>query len=310
MFVGIDVSKDWLDVAIRPTQEIFRVNRDEAGLNDLAKRLKAIGPELVVMEATGGYEFVVLAALLDANLPAVAVNPKQVRHFAGALGQRAKTDPIDAAVMAHFAEAARPEVRALADEATRLLSELMSRRRQLIDMISSERMRRQQVSARRIVKSIDRHLTALEKELSKIERDIDDSVRGTPAWREKEELYTQVPGVGPVFARTLIAEMPELGTLVQRKITALVGVAPYTRRSGKWVGLARISGGRAHVRGVLYMATVAAIKHNPEIRTFYERLRKAGKRAKVAIVACMRKLLVILNAVARDKKYVPGQAHV
>lgn len=309
MFVGIDVSKELLDVAIRPTGEIFVVTRNEAGLSDLVKRLQAVGPELVLLEATGGYEQVVLAALLGAGLPAVAVNPKQVRDFARALGQRAKSDPIDAAVMAHFAEAVRPAVRPLPDEATRTLGELMARRRQLVDMIAAESMRRQQVRMRRIASSIDRHLTALDKELSKIERDIDESIRGTPAWRETEDLLTGVPGVGPILSRTVIADLPELGTLTRRKISALVGVAPYVRRSGKWRGQARIAGGRANVRTVLYMATITAIRWNPAIKACYRRLRAAGKIKKVAIVACMRKLLVILNAVMRDAMQKKVAAH-
>jgi transposase len=300
MFVGIDVSKERLDVAIRPSGEAFVTTRDEAGLSELVKRLKPIGPELIVLEATGGYEQVVLAALLGADLPAVAVNPKQVRAFAIALGQRAKSDPIDAAVMAHFAEATRPPVRPLPDEATRTLAELMTRRRQLVDMIAAERMRRQQVSTRGIARSIDRHLAALEKELAKIERDIDGAIRGTPAWREKEDLLKGVDGIGSITARTIIADLPELGHLSHRKISALVGVAPYIRRSGKWRGQAHIAGGRQTVRNVLYMATITAVRCNPKIKAHYKRLRAAGKHTKVAIVACMRKLLIILNAIVRD----------
>jgi transposase len=300
MFVGIDVSKERLDVAIRPKGERFATTRDEAGLAELVNRLQAIAPERVVLEATGGYEQIVLAALVNAGFAAVAVNPQQVRHFAKALGQRAKSDPIDADVMAHFAEAVRPAVRPLPDEATRTLAELMARRRQLVEMMAAERMRRQQVSVPRIAKSIDRHLLALEKELSKIERDIDDLIRGTPAWRDKEDLLTGVSGVGPILARTIIAELPELGHLSGRQISALVGVAPYIRRSGKWTGQAHIAGGRASVRNVLYMATITAMRCNPTIKTYYKRLRAAGKLTKVAIVACMRKLIVILNAIMRD----------
>jgi transposase len=300
MFVGIDVSKERLDVAIRPSGERFATTRDETGLAELVKRLQPITPELVVLEATGGYEQIVLAALVNAGLPAVAVNPQQVRHFAKAIGQRAKSDPIDADVMAHFADAVRPAVRPLPDEATRTLAELMARRRQLVEMMAAERMRRQQVSVQRITKSIDRHLLALEKELSKIERDIDDLIRGTPAWRDKEDLLTGVSGVGPILARTIIADLPELGQLSGRQISALVGVAPYVRRSGKWLGQAHIAGGRANVRSVLYMATITAMRCNPTIKATYKRLRAAGKLAKVAIVACMRKLIVILNAIMRD----------
>jgi transposase len=303
MFVGIDVSKARLDVSIRPSGERFTVTRDEAGLFDLVTRLQAVKPELVVLEATGGYEQVVLAALVSADLPAVAVNPQQVRNFARAIGQRAKSDPIDADVTAHFAEAVRPAVRPLPDEATRLLSELVTRRRQIVEMMAGERMRRQQVGSRRILRSIDRHLAALQKDLSEIEHDLDETIRGTPAWRETENLLRDQPGVGEILARTLIAELPELGTLSRRKISALVGVAPYVRRSGKWLGQSHIAGGRACVRSVLYMATITALRCNPTIKAFYQRLRAAGKINKVAIVACMRKLLVILNAIMRDAKH-------
>ena len=238
--------------------------------------------------------------MIGAGLAAVAVNPQQVRNFARALGQRAKSDPIDAAVIAHFGEAVRPVLRPLPDEATRTLAELVARRRQLVEMMGSERMRRQQSSLRRILRSIDRHLVALQKELSEIERDLDDTIRGTPAWAEKEDLLTGVTGVGPILARTLIAELPELGTANRRQISALVGVAPYVRRSGKWQGQSHIAGGRASVRSVLYMATIAAVRFNPVIKACYLRLRGSGKVKKVAIVACMRKLLVILNAIMRD----------
>jgi transposase len=309
MFVGIDVSKERLDVGVRPSGERFATTRDEMGLAELVKRMLAIGPELIVLEATGGYEQIVLAALVNAGLPAVAVNPQQVRHFAKALGQRAKSDPIDADVMAHFADAVRPVVRPLADEAARTLSELVARRRQLVDMIAAESMRRQQLATRRIVRSIDRHLAALQKELTAIERDLDDLIRGTPAWREKEDLLTGEKGVGPIVARTIIADLPELGHLSGRQISALVGVAPYVRRSGKWLGQAHIAGGRATVRSVLYMAAITAIRCNPTITACYKRLRAAGKLKKVAIVACMRKLIVILNAIMRDAMRKPVPAH-
>jgi transposase len=300
MFAGIDVSKAKLDVSIRPNGERFVVTRDEAGLIELVERLRAYGPELVVLEATGGYEQVVLAALIDAGFAAVAVNAQQVRDFARALGQRAKSDPIDADVIAHFGEAVRPAVRPMADEATRALGELVARRRQLVEMMAAERMRRQQTRNSRIGRSIDRHLVSLQKELSTIERDLDDTIRRTPAWREKEDLLTGVTGIGTVVARTIIAELPELGTASRRQISALVGVAPYVRRSGKWCGQSHIAGGRASVRNALYMATITALRCNPAIKACYQRLRAAGKLKKVAIVACMRKLLVILNAIVRD----------
>jgi transposase len=300
MFVGIDVSKGRLDVGVRPGGERFAVARDELGLIDLVKRLQMLRPALIVLEATGGYEQVVLAALIGAGLPAVAINPQQIRNFARAIGQRAKSDPIDADVIAHFGEAVRPPVRPLADEATQMLGELVARRRQIVEMMAAERMRRQQVSMRRIARGIDRHLAGLQKELSAIERDLDDMIRGTPAWRDKEDLLTGVLGVGPIMARTMIAELPELGQVSRRQISALVGVAPYVRRSGQWQGQSHIAGGRASVRSVLYMATLAAVRSNPVIKTYYQRLRAAGKMKKVAIVACMRKLLVILNAMLRD----------
>lgn len=309
MFVGIDVSKERLDVGVRPSGERFATSRDETGLADLVSRLQAIKPALVVLEATGGYERIVLAALVNAGFPAVAVNPQQVRNFARALGQRAKSDPIDADVMAHFADAVRPAVRPLADEAARTLSELVARRRQLVEMIAAERMRRSQVSVRRIASSIDRHLAALEKELARIERDLDDLIRGTPAWREKEDLLTGVKGVGPIVARTVIADLPELGHVSGRQISALVGVAPYVRQSGKWRGQAHIAGGRASVRNVLYMAAITAARCNPTIKACYQRLRAAGKLMKVAIVACMRKLIVILNAIMRDAMRQPVAAN-
>jgi len=298
MFVGIDVSKDRLDVSVRPIGDKFVVARDEAGLAELVGRLQTARPELVVLEATGGYEQIVLAALVSAGLPAVAVNPQQIRNFARALGQRAKSDPIDADVIAHFGEAVRPVVRPLPDEAARTLTELVARRRQIVDMMAAERMRRQQVSIRRIERSIDRHLASLQKELTKIERDLDDEIRGTPAWREKEDILTGVSGVGTIVARTLIAEL--LGRISRRKISALVGVAPYARESGAWRGQRHIAGGRGNVRSVLYMAALTALRCNPVIADYYKRLRAAGKIKKVAIVACMRKLLVILNAMMRD----------
>ena len=299
MFVGIDVSKDRLDVSVRPQGE-FAVARDEAGLADLVSRLQAAAPQLVVLEATGGYERVVLAALASAGLPAVAVNPQQIRSYARALGQRAKSDPLDAAVIAHFAEAVRPPVRPLPDETTRALGELVARRRQLVDMMVAERQRRRQASIPRIVRGIDRHLAALQKELSTIERDLDDVIRASPVWRAQEEIITSVPGFGDTLARTLIGELPELGVLAHRQISALVGVAPFARESGTWRGQRHIAGGRKSVRNALYMAALTAIRCNPVIAALYRRLIAKGKRKKVALVACMRRLLVILNAMLRD----------
>ncbi len=253
VIVGIDVAKDRLDVAVRPSGEAFHVARTAAGLDVLLERLKPLPPYLVVLEASGGFETVVAASLAAAGLPVLVVNPAQVRSFAKALGQRAKTDPIDAAVIAHFAEATRIVPRPLPDEATRFLADLVARRRQIVEMIGAERQREKRATPR-LKKSIARLIKALEKELSSLNEDIDDAVRGTPAWAEKEDLLASVPGVGPIVARTLIAELPELGSLDRKQIAALAGLAPFTRQSGQWKGRSFISGGRTQVRCALFMA--------------------------------------------------------
>jgi len=299
--VGIDVSKDRLDVHVRPKGEVFAVSRDAAGLEELAARLLPLDPRLVAVEATGGFETVVAASLGAAGLPLAIVNPMQVRAFAKALGKRAKTDPIDAAVIAHFVEATGIEARPLPDADTQMLADLIARRRQIIQMITAERQRQKRASER-MKTSIDRLLKALQAGLSDIDADIDEAVRGSPAWREKEDLLSSVPGVGPVVARTLIAEMPELGTLPGRQVTALAGLAPHTRQSGKWRGESRIGGGRASVRTVLFPAALSAARHNPALQAFHQRLIAAGKPKMVAIIAVARKLLTILNAILRDKK--------
>lgn len=299
--VGIDVSKDRLDVHLRPTSEAFAVSRDGVGLATLCERLKARAPALVALEATGGYETVVAAALAGAGLPVVVVNPGQVRSFARALGKRAKTDPIDAAVIAHFAEATAPEVRPLADEATQMLADLVARRRQIVEMAGSERQRLRRMTLPRVRHSIERLIRALEKELADLDRDIDDAVRGSPAWREAEDLLSSVPGVGPVVSRSLIAELPELGTLDRKKIAALAGLAPFTRQSGAWKGRSFIGGGRTAVRTVLFIAALVATRHNPVLKAFYRHLLQAGKPKMLALLAVARRLLVILNAIIRDK---------
>jgi transposase len=300
--VGIDVSKDRLDVGLRPSGEKFAVERNSAGLDLLVPRLKELSPRVVALEATGGFETVVAAALAAAGLPVVIVNPAQIRNFAKAIGQRAKTDPIDAAVIAHFAEATRIEPRPLPDEATRLLADLTARRRQIIEMIVAERQRERRVTAARLKKSITRLLKALQKELTSVDADIDDAVRGSPAWREKEDLLTSVPGVGPSIARTLIAELPELGRLDRKEIAALAGLAPFTRQSGQWRGRSFIGGGRTVVRTALFMGAMVAKKHNPTLKTFFDRLVAAGKPKMVALIAVARKLLTILNAILRDNR--------
>ncbi len=302
IIVGIDVSKDRLDVAVRPSGEAFAVSRDAAGVEQLVARLRKLSPHLVALEATGGFETVVAAALGAAGLPVVVVNPAQVRAFAKALGQRAKTDPIDAGVIAHFAEATNLEPRPLPDEQTRLLADLVGRRRQIVAMIGAERQRQQRVTAPRPRKSIARLIKALEKELASLDADIDDAVQGSPAWRAKEELLTSVPGVGPVITRTLVAELPELGQLGHKQITALVGLAPFTRQSGKWRGKSCIGGGRTAVRAAIFMGAMVAKKHNPVLKAFFDRLVAAGKPKLVALIAVARKLLIILNAIVRDNR--------
>jgi transposase len=300
--VGIDVSKNRLDVAVRPTGEVFAVVRDAEGLDALVARLKPLAPVAVAVEATGGYETVVAASLAAADLPVVVVNPAQVRSFAQALGKRAKSDPIDALVIAHFVEATRPEIRPLPDAETRLLGDLVSRRRQIVGMITAERQRQKILTGKRLQRSIARLLAALQKELSSLETDIDQAVRGSPAWREKEDLLASVPGIGKIIARTVMAELPEIGTLDRRQIAALVGLAPWTRQSGTWKGKSFIGGGRAAVRAALFLGAMVAARHNPELKLFRDRLVQAGKPKLVALVATARKLLTILNALIRDRK--------
>ena len=300
--VGIDVSKDRLDVAVRPSGEAFAVERNAAGLELLTARLDELSPHIVALEATGGFETIAAAAVAAAGLPVVVVNPAQIRAFARALGQRAKTDPIDAAVIAHFAEATKPEVRPLPDEATRLLADLVARRRQIIEMIGAERQREKRMTIPRLKKSIVRLVKALEKELSSVDADIDDAVRGSPAWRDKENLLASVPGVGPVIARTLIADLPELGHLSRKEIAALAGLAPFTRQSGQWRGRSFIGGGRSNVRTALFMGALVAKQHNPVLKGFFDRLVAAGKPKMVALIAVARKLLTILNAILRDNR--------
>ncbi|MGH7458442.1 MAG: IS110 family transposase, partial [Longimicrobiaceae bacterium] len=298
MFVGIDVSKARLDVALRPTGECWEVGNDGAGISTLETRLREASPALVVLEATGGYESAAVAALAAAGLPVVVVNPRQVRDFAKSTGQLAKTDRLDANVLALFAERVRPEPRELKSEEAQEFEALLTRRRQLIEMITAERNRRG--IARPTVKPrIQKHLRWLERELGKADDDLDQTIQDSPLWRAKETLLRSVPGVGPVLSRTLIAELPELGRLSHKQIAALVGVAPLNCDSGKHKGKRFVWGGRAPVRAALFMGALVAKQHNPVIRSFYERLLARGKPKKVALVACMRKLLVILNSMLR-----------
>lgn len=301
-FVGIDVSKDRLDVHVRPGGEVFAVSRDGKGLEELVERLSALPATLIALEATGGFETIVAAAVAGAGLPLAVVNPAQIRHFAHAIGQRAKSDPLDASVIAHFAEAVRPPMRPLADEAARLLAELVGRRRQIIDMMVAERQREKRATNVRVRKSLARHIAVLEKELREIDQDIDTLVRGSPLWRAKEDLLASVPGIGQTLARTLLAELPELGTLDRHHIASLAGLAPYTRQSGRWRGKSMIGGGRSAVRAACFIAALVAARHNPPLKAFYQRLVTAGKPKMVALIAVARKLLTILNAILRDRR--------
>jgi len=300
VIVGIDVAKDKLDVAVRPSGERFVVSRAEAGLEELTNRLGALGVAVVSLEATGGYETVVAASLSAAGLPVVVVNPAQVRAFAHALGKRAKTDPIDAAVIAHFVEATKPMVRPLPDEATRQLSDLVGRRSQILAMIVAEEQRKKHHPNKRMLASIERLLGALRKELSDLDGQIREAIKASPVWREKDELLQSVPSVGPAISSRLLAEMPELGSLDRRQIAALGGLAPWTRQSGQWKGKSFIGGGRAGVRSALFMGALVAVKHNPVLKAFYDRLIATGKQKMVALIAVARKLLTILNAILRD----------
>jgi transposase len=299
MFIGIDVAKRRLEGRVRPSGERFALDYDDEGVATLVGRLAALEPALIVLEATGGMEVRLAAALAAAGLPVAVVNPRQVRAFARATGRLAKTDRLDAEAIARFAEAVRPPVRPLPDEATRRLGALVARRRQLLEMLVAERNRRHAADAL-MHERIDAHLRWLEEALAEIERELDGAVRGSAAWRAKEDLLRSVPGVGPVSARTLLAELPELGSLTRRQAAALVGVAPFSRDSGRMRGKRAIWGGRARLRACLYMAAVAAARgSNPAIAGFYRRLRLAGKPAKLALTACMRKLVVTLNAMLR-----------
>ena len=302
VIVGIDVAKDKLDVAVRPSDERFVVSRTEAGLEELKDRLRQLGAAIVGLEATGGYETVVAASLSAAGLPVVVVNPAQVRAFANALGKRAKTDPIDAAVIAHFIEATKPQVRPLPDEATRQLNDLVSRRSQIQAMIVAEQQRKKHRPNERMLASIERLLAALQRELSDLDGQIREAIKASPVWREKDELLESVTGVGPAISSRVLAGLPELGSLDRRQIAALVGLAPWTRQSGRWKGKSFIGGGRAGVRSALFMGALVAVRHNPTLKAFYERLIAAGKEKMVALIAVARKLLTILNAIVRDGK--------
>ena len=302
-YAGIDVSKARLDVALLPSGESFVVSNDEEGFDELLGRLKGPHPILVVLEASGGLERPVAAALATAGIPVAVLNPRQTRDFARAMGRLAKTDRLDAKVLARFAEAVRPAPRTLPDAEAREFQAILARRRQLIAMMTAEKNRLGAVTSEAVGRRIEAHIRWLEKELSHTDRDLDEAIEKSPAFKENEALLRSVPGVGPVvLCRTLLAELPELGSLSPRELSALVGVAPLNRDSGTLRGRRSVWGGRARVREALYMGALIASRHNPTIRAFYARLLAAGKPKKVvALVACMRKLLVILNAVIRDR---------
>jgi transposase len=299
VFVGIDVSQTCLDIAIRPGAS-YSLTHKEAAIVVLVEQLLALGPTLIVLEATGGMEIPLTSALATAGLPVVVVNPRQVRDFAKASGRLAKTDALDAQVLAQFAEVMRPQPRPLPDAETRALAALLTRRRQLVEMLTAEKNRLLSASSP-IRKRVRTHIVWLERELEHTNTDLSDAIRQSPVWREKDELLRSVPGVGPVLTSTLLANLPELGTLTSKQIAALVGVAPLNRDSGTLRGRRTVWGGRAQVRAILYMSAIVAARFNPVIRSFYQRLQRVGKAKKVALTACMRKLLTILNAMLKHR---------
>lgn len=306
-WVGIDVCQKYLDVYIRPSGKLFQLTNDEFGIAELIQTLKEIKPELIVLEATGGMELNAAIELTQAEFAVAIINPRQVRDFAKATGQLAKTDAIDAKILAHFADAIRPQVREIKDESSRQLQDLVQRRRQISDMITAEKNRLRGKS--NVVQSdISEHIEWLEEKLKAIESQIKNAITECEDWKQKKKLLTSVPGVGEVVAATLISSLPELGKLSHKSLSYLVGLAPLNRDSGKSRGKRRIWGGRANIRCVLYMAALVAVRFNPVIKTFYQRLLDKGKLKKVALTACMHKLLILLNAIVRDSQTWQAQS--
>jgi transposase len=299
-FVGIDISASRLDVATAPLERHFGVPHTEAGLASLVPRLQKLNPQIVLLEATGGYEIPVAYALFEAGLPVVIINPKNIRQFAGSIGRLAKTDKLDAQILARYAQAVRPPVRPLKEREQLDLANLVSRRRQLQGMIVMEQ-NRLRTTTPHVRLNIDQHLAYLRQLLKDLDRELQDFIRRTPLWHDQADLLQSVPGIGPIASASLLAHLPELGTLQSRQIAALAGVAPMNRDSGHWRGQRHVQGGRPAVRSALYMAALVASRHNPVIHSFYQRLRAAGKPAKLALTACMRKLLVILNAMLKNQ---------
>jgi transposase len=302
IFVGLDVSKQKLDVAVRPQGRHFVIPNNDRGIKQLVKRLAALKPQLIVLEASGGYEFLALAALAEAQLPVALINPLAVRKFAGATGKLAKTDKIDAQVLAHFAEALRPEPRPLPDQAHQALKATLQRRMQVVKMIGQEENRLEKTFIPALRQDLQDHLTWLRRRLKELDRELDDQIRQSPLWRDRDRLHQSVIGIGPVVSRAIITQLPEIGILPGKKVVALVGVAPYNRDSGRFRGKRMIRGGRSYLRRLLYMAAVVAARFNPVIRTFYQRLLAAGKPKKLALTACMRKLVLILNAMVKNNQ--------
>ena len=300
-WVGIDVCQKYLDVYVRPLEKLFQVKNNQVGISSLVSTLRNIQPELIVLEATGGMEVDAVIKLTQAGLAVAVINPRQARDFAKATGQLAKTDAIDARALAHFADAIRPQVRPISDESSRQLEDLVQRRRQISDMITAEKNRRRG-KTNSVKASIDEHIEWLEQQLKEIESQIKSAIAINKDWKQKMSLLISVPGIGEVVAMTLISSLPELGNISHKSISYLVGVAPLNKDSGKFRGKRRIWGGRVKVRCVLYMATLVAVRFNPVIKTFYERLLNKGKLKKVAITACMHKLLIILNAMMKNNQ--------
>jgi transposase len=299
-FVGIDISKNNLDIADSLTQQTWQSSNDESGIKSLVDQLIPLKPALIVLEATGGLETLLASTLVEARLPVAVVNPRHARDFAKATGQLAKTDTIDAKVLAHFASAVRPEVRQIKNQETQELASLVARRRQLVDMLATEKTRLRQVS-KTISESIRTHIKWLQNCIREIDKDISKTLKKSAIWRDNDQIIQSVPGAGPILSVNLLANVPELGKLNQKQIAALIGLAPINRDSGTFRGRRSIWGGRGHVRAILYMAAVSAMNHNPVIREFYQRLTEKGKPFKVAITACMRKLLTIINTMVKTK---------
>lgn len=306
--VGIDVSKAELVVAVHPSGETWASGTTAGAVEDLIRRLLTVQPTVVVVEATGGYEMALVAACAAAQLPVTVVNPRQVRAFAQALGRTAKTDAIDAHVLALFGARVQPIPRAIPDAATRALADLVARRRQLLEMLGAEQRRLEQATTNAVRRDLRTHIRWLERRVKDVDDEIGGAIQDSPVWRVHEDLLRSVPGIGPTVARTLLAELPELGQLDRRAIAALVGVAPFNRDSGQWRGRRMIWGGRASVRAALYMAALVATRHNATLKGFYQRLRAAGKPPKVALVAVMRKLLTIINAMMKHQSRWQNQA--